>query len=183
VRREDPVVAGLASLSTAAQPADIQALMPFYQEGAKQRGVDTGIEMALRRVLVDPEFIYRKEVEPDRLAAAAYRISDLELASRLSFFLWSSIPDEELLSTATSGRLRDPRVLERQVRRMLADPRASALVVNFSGQWLNTRALNQHDAVVSFFPDFDQDLRRSFIREIELFVESIVREDAASSTC
>jgi mono/diheme cytochrome c family protein len=160
------------------RPADIQALMPFYQEGAKQRGVDAGIEMALRRALVDPEFIYRKEIEPaGRSGATSYRISDLELASRLSFFLWSTIPDEELLSVATSGRLRDPLVLERQVRRMLADPRASALVVNFSGQWLNTRALNQHDAVISFFPDFDQNLRRSFIREIELFVESVVRED------
>ena len=126
----------------------------------------------------DPEFIYRKEVEPaGTRGAATYRISDLELASRLSFFLWSSLPDEELLSTASSGKLRNPQVLEQQVRRMLADPRASALVVNSAGQWLNTRALNQHDAVVSFFPDFDQNLRRPSSGRSSFFVESVVRED------
>jgi Protein of unknown function (DUF1592)/Protein of unknown function (DUF1588)/Protein of unknown function (DUF1587)/Protein of unknown function (DUF1585)/Protein of unknown function (DUF1595) len=161
-----------------AQPADLQTLMPFFQNGARERGFDAGIEMALRRVLVDPEFIYRKEPEPtDRPAAAMYRISDLELASRLSFFLWSTIPDEELRSVAAAGTLTDPQVLEQQVRRMLADSRSQALVTNFSGQWLNARALDQHDAVVSFFPDFDQNLRRSFTREIELFFGSIVEDD------
>jgi hypothetical protein len=158
--------------------ADLQTLMPFYQDGAKQRGLEAGIEMALRRVLVDPEFIYRKEAEPTgKSDGAIYRISDLELASRLSFFLWSNIPDEELRSLAASGKLKDPKVLEQQVRRMLADPRSKALVTNFSGQWLNARALDQHDAVVSFFPDFDQNLRRSFTREIELFFGSIVEDD------
>ena len=160
------------------QPADLQTLMPFYQDAAKQRGMDAGLEMALRRVLVDPEFIYRKEAEPaDRTAGAMYRISDLELASRLSFFLWSSIPDQELLTAASTGTLKDPQVLERQVRRMLTDSRSQALIRNFSGQWLNTRALTEHDAVVAFFPDFDQNLRRSFIKEIELFFGSIVEED------
>jgi hypothetical protein len=159
------------------QPSDLQTLMPFYQDGA-QRGLEAGIEMALRRVLVDPEFIYRKEAEPiDKSGGAMYRISDLELAARLSFFLWSSVPDEELRSVAAAGKLKDPKVLEQQVRRMLADPRSRALVTNFSGQWLNTRALDQHDAVVSFFPDFDQNLRRSFTREIELFFGSIVEDD------
>jgi hypothetical protein len=161
-----------------AQPSDLEMLMPFYEDGAKQRGLDAGIEMALRRVLVDPAFIYRKEAEPEATSGGStYRISDLELASRLSFFLWSSIPDEELRSVAAAGKLSDPQVLERQVRRMLADSRSQALVINFSGQWLNTRALAQHDAVVAFFPDFDQNLRRSFIREIELFFGSIVDED------
>jgi mono/diheme cytochrome c family protein len=161
-----------------ARQADIDALMPFFRDGASQRGFDAGIEMALRRVLVDPEFIYRKEAEPaDTPGGATYRITDLELASRLSFFLWSSIPDDELLALAAAGKLTEPQVLERQVRRMLVDPRSQALVRNFSGQWLNTRALDQHDAVVAFFPDFDHNLRRSFKREIELFFGSIVEED------
>jgi hypothetical protein len=152
--------------------------MPFYQNGSSQKGFEGGIEMALRRVLVDPEFVYRKEAEPiDKPAGTAYRITDLELASRLSFFLWSSIPDEELLTAAAAGKLRDPLILERQVRRMLADPRSQALITNFSGQWLNTRELEQHDAVVGFFPDFDQNLRRAFRREIELFFGSVVEED------
>ena len=135
--------------------------------------------MALRRVLVDPEFIYRKEAEPADKPGRARRIAsrDLELASRLSFFLWSSIPDDELLSVAAAGKLKDPPVLERQVRRMLADARTQALITNFSGQWLNTRELEQHDAVVGFFPDFDENLRRAFRREIELFFGSIVEED------
>ena len=161
-----------------ARAADLETLMPFYQNGANQKGFDSGIEMALRRVLVDPEFIYRKEAEPaDKPGGATYRITDLDLASRLSFFLWSSIPDEELLSVAAAGKLKDPLVLERQVRRMLADSRTQALITNFSGQWLNTRELEQHDAVVAFFPDFDDNLRRAFRREIELFFGSIVEED------
>jgi mono/diheme cytochrome c family protein len=161
-----------------ARAADVDALMPFYQNGSRQGGFDSGIEMALRRVLVDPEFIYRKETEPvDTPGGTIYRISDIELASRLSFFMWSSIPDDELLSVAAAGKLKDPQVLEQQVRRMLADSRSQALIVNFSGQWLNTRELEHHDAVVSFFPDFDDNLRRAFRREIELFFGSIVEED------
>jgi len=129
-------------------------------------------------VLVDPAFIYRKETEPvDTPGGTIYPISDIELASRLSFFMWSSIPDDELLSVAAAGKLKDPHVLEQQVRRMLADSRSQALIVNFSGQWLNTRELEHHDAVVSFFPDFDDNLRRAFRREIELFFGSIVEED------
>ena len=160
------------------QPADLDTLMPFFEKGRAQNGFETGIEMALRRILVDPEFLYRKEAEPaDAPEGTVYRISDLELASRLSFFLWSSIPDDELLTVAAAGKLKDPAVLERQVRRMLADPRSEALIVNFSGQWLNTRELEHHDAVVAFFPDFDENLRRAFRREIELFFGSILRED------
>jgi hypothetical protein len=158
--------------------ADLETLMSFYQNGSKQKGFESGIEMALRRLLVDPEFIYRKEAEPvDKPGGTTYRITDLDLASRLSFFLWSSIPDDELLSVAAAGKLKDPLVLERQVRRMLADSRTQALITNFSGQWLNTRELEQHDAVVGFFPDFDQNLRRAFRREIELFFGSVVEED------
>ena len=161
-----------------ARAADLETLMPFYQNGSSQKGFDSGIEMALRRVLVDPAFIYRKEAEPvDKPGGTAYRITDLELASRLSFFLWSSIPDDELLSVAAAGKLKDPLVLERQVRRMLADSRSEALITSFSGQWLNTRELEQHDAAIAFFPDFDENLRRAFRREIELFFGSVVEED------
>jgi hypothetical protein len=161
-----------------ARTADVERLMPAYESASRQNGFDAGIEMALRRLLVDPEFIYRREAEPfDKPAATVYRVTDLELASRLSFFLWSSIPDDELMSIAVAGKLKDPTVLEHQVRRMLADGRAHALITNFSGQWLNTRELEQHDAVVAFFPDFDENLRRSFRREIELFFGSIVDED------
>jgi mono/diheme cytochrome c family protein len=159
--------------------ADLKELMQFYQAGRGEEGsFDGGIEGALQRILADPEFIYRGEREPAGLAAGrAYRVNDLALASRLSFFLWSSIPDDELIDVAAQGRLKDPAVLQKQVRRMLADPKSSALVANFTGQWLGVRALKTSEPVVNLFPDFDDNLRHAFQREIELFFGSIVQED------
>jgi hypothetical protein len=159
--------------------ADLKELMQFYQAGRGEEGsFDGGIEGALQRILADPEFIYRGEREPAALPAGRpYRVSDLALASRLSFFLWSSIPDDELIDVAAQGRLKDPAVLQKQVRRMLADPRSSALVGNFTGQWLGVRALKTSEPVVNLFPDFDDNLRSAFQREIELFFGSVVQED------
>jgi hypothetical protein len=157
---------------------DVEGLMQFYQTGRDQAGFDAGIEMAVRRLLADPEFLYRKEAEPIGVVAGVpYRISDYDLASRLSFFLWSSIPDDELLTLAQQGRLHDPVMLERQVKRMLADSKSTALVVNVAGQWLNLRSLQTQAPVVSAFPDFDDNLRQAFRRETELFFASIVQED------
>jgi mono/diheme cytochrome c family protein len=157
---------------------DTGALMTFYRLGREGTDFDRGIEMALRRLLADPQFLYRREAEPASVAAGTpYRISDLDLASRLSFFLWSSIPDEELLTLASKGRLREPAVLEAQVKRMLADPRSDALVVNVAGQWLNLRGLQTQAPVVMAFPDFDDNLRQAFRRETELLFASIVQED------
>lgn len=155
--------------------AEIDTLMSFYQQGRKDADFDSGIQHALARILVAPRFIYRTEDEPTNVAAGAvYRLSDLELASRLSFFLWSSIPDDELLDVAAKGRLRDPKELERQVRRMLADSKSDALIKNFAGQWLYLRDLAnvQTDA-----KNFDDNLRQAFRRETEMFFGAIVRED------
>jgi mono/diheme cytochrome c family protein len=161
-----------------AGPDDVDALMAFYRRGREQGSFDRGIEMALRRLLADPEFLYRKESEPSGLVAGrTYQIADLDLASRLSFFLWSSIPDNELLTLAEKGRLSDAAVLEKQVKRMLADPKADALIGNVAGQWLNLRALQTQAPVVATFPDFDDNLRQAFRRETELFFGSIVHED------
>jgi mono/diheme cytochrome c family protein len=161
-----------------ATPDDLAVLTSFYRRGRDHGNFDQGIEMALRRLLADPEFLYRREVEPATLVAGrTYQISDLALASRLSFFLWSSMPDDELLALAEQRRLSDTRVLEAQVKRMLADPKADALVVNVAGQWLNLRALQTQAPVVSAFPDFDDNLRQAFRRETELFFGSIVHED------
>jgi cytochrome c5 len=158
--------------------ADLAPLMAFYQDGRAAGDFDDGIEAGLQRLLADPEFIYRREPEPATVAAGrAYRISDLALASRLAFFLWSSIPDDELIDAAAQGRLKDPAVLEAQVRRMLADPRSEALVANFTGQWLNVRGLRASEPVVNIFPDFDDNLRNAYQRETELFFGSIVHED------
>ncbi|HVS24194.1 MAG TPA: DUF1592 domain-containing protein, partial [Gammaproteobacteria bacterium] len=157
---------------------DIATLLAFYAQGRADGDFESGIEAAVERLLADPKFIYRVEREPaDVAAGASYRISDLELASRLSFFLWSSIPDDELLTLAEQGKLADPTVLEREVKRMLADPRSEALTTNFAGQWLNLRALEGHVPVASLFPDFDDNLRRSFKRETELFFASLIREN------
>ena len=118
-------------------------------------------------MLVDPEFVYRGEPEPAGLPAGkTYRISDLALASRLSFFLWSSVPDDELIDLAAQGKLKDPAVLEKQVRRMLADPKSEALITNFTGQWLGVRSLKTSEPVVNLFPDFDDNLRAAYQREI-----------------
>lgn len=157
---------------------DIAPLMRFYQEGRRNQSFDAGIQGALEGILVSPHFIFRVEQDPaGAKPATVYRVSDIELASRLSFFLWSSIPDEELLTIAASGRLHDATVLSQQVRRMLASPKASALVSNFAGQWLMLRNLAQHAPDTKEYPDFDDDLRAAFQRETELFLESQLRED------
>jgi mono/diheme cytochrome c family protein len=161
-----------------ATAAEIEDVMTFYRTGREKGTFDTGVQMALRRVLASPRFLLRIERErTDVPAGVAYRISDLELASRLSFFLWSSIPDDELLAAAEKGQLKDRLVLERQVRRMLADPKAQALVTNFAGQWLQLRNLRRIVPNSNEFPDFDDNLRHAFQREAELFFNSIIRED------
>lgn len=157
--------------------ADLSVPMRFYTENHKD-GFEPGIEMALSAVLVSPEFLFRVEQTPAAVApATAYRIPDLELASRLSFFIWSSIPDDELLNTAIAGKLREPAVLEKQTRRMLADSRSRALVTNFAEQWLYLRNLSSTNPDMRVFPDFDDNLRQAFRQETELFVQSILRED------
>jgi hypothetical protein len=161
--------------------ADVAPLLGFYREGRNEGGFDDGIERVLRRVLVSPEFLMRVERDPAGLKTnAVYRISDVELASRLSFFLWSSIPDEELLGLAEKRQLGTPATLTRQVRRMLADQRADAFIENFAGQWLFLRNLSAAVPVQSIFPDFDDTLRQSMQRETELFFGSIVREDRSA---
>ncbi len=159
--------------------ADLATLTEFYQTGRGDRGTfDDGIEAALQRLLVDPEFVYRSEPEPAGLSAGnSYHVSDLALASRLSFFLWSSVPDDELIDLAAKGKLKDPAILETQVRRMLADPKSDALITNFTGQWLGVRSLKTSEPVVNLFPDFDDNLRSAYQRETELFFGSIVRGD------
>jgi hypothetical protein len=157
---------------------DVQELLKFFREGRRQGSFDAGIELALRRILASPQFIFRFEDEPENLQpGAVYRLSDLSLASRLSFFLWSSIPDDELLKVAERGRLSDPAVLRQQVQRMLVDPRAEALLSNFAGQWLLIRNLRTLKPNPAEFPEFDDNLRQALRRETELFFESIVRED------
>jgi len=158
---------------------DLQSLIEFYQRGRNEGGnFESGIEAAVQLILASPDFLFRFEPDPDSVAAdAVYRIGDLQLASRLSFFLWSSIPDEELLNLSSQGRLKEPVVLERQVRRMLADPRSKALVDNFAGQWLYLRNLKTINPDFETFPDFDDNLRQAMKRETELFIDSIMRED------
>jgi hypothetical protein len=159
---------------------DVAPLLEFYRDGARE-GFDAGIQLALKRLLVAPEFLFRIEQDPAGTApGAVYPVSDLTLASRLSFFLWSSIPDEELLGVAERGELRNPATLERQVQRMLADERATAFVENFAGQWLYLRNLDAVVPVQSVFPDFDDTLRQSLKRETELFFGSIVQEDRSA---
>ena len=158
--------------------ADIEPLFAFYRTGREADGFDAGIRMALERLLIDPEFLFRIERDPQGVAPGApYRLTDLELASRLSFFLWSSIPDDELLDAAARGRLSDPAERERQVRRMLADARSRALVDNFAGQWLSLRSVEGIAPDPNLFPDFDENLREALRQETELFVESQLRED------
>jgi hypothetical protein len=158
--------------------ADLTTLMTFYDEGRKGGTFDDGIELAVRRLLASPQFLVRAEREPATLAAGqAFKVTDLELASRLSFFLWSSIPDEELITAASQGRLGTPRVLEQQVRRMLADPRSDAMVSNFAQQLLYLRNLPATSPDGVFYPNWDDELRQSMKRESELFFESIMRED------
>ncbi len=195
----------LATLSNRAYrgmstPADLRRLMEFYESGrntasspvvlpnrdsngaaTESRGnsgaaFDAGIEMALERILASPKFVFRTERDPANVApGAVYHVSELELASRLSFFLWSTIPDDQLLQLASQGKLR--KQLDDQVHRMLADPKAEALVTNFAGQWLYLRNLRTMVPNSVDFPDFDDNLRQSFLRETELFFGSVMRED------
>jgi hypothetical protein len=161
--------------------ADLEPLLHFYDEGRRDGGFDAGIQLALKRLLVSPEFLFRVERDPEGLPAGTpYELDPFELASRLSFFLWSSIPDEELLDAAEHGRLASDAELARQVGRMLADPRAEAFVENFAGQWLFLRNLEAIVPVQSTFPDFDDTLRESLRRETELFFASIVHEDSSA---
>ncbi len=157
--------------------AEIEVPMRFFREGAVN-SFDEGMELALRAVLISPRFLFRMERDPAGVAAgSAYRISDVELASRLSFFLWSSIPDPELLDLATAGKLRQPGVLEHQVKRMLEDRRADSLVSNFAEQWLYLRNLASVTPDARIFPDFDDNLRQALRIETEMFFESVMRED------
>ncbi len=158
--------------------AVLDSLMEFYRLGRREKDFELGIETALARVLASPQFIYRIEQQPPNLAAGeTYRINDLDLASRLSFFLWSSPPDETLLKVAEQGRLREPAILEQQVRRMLAHPKASALSVNFAGQWLNLRGLDSLAPVPALYPDFDDPLRQAMRTEVEMLFDSIIHDD------
>ena len=157
---------------------DIQPLVRLYRAGRSEGTFETGITWALEKILCSLDFLFRIEGDPtDVPREAAYRLSDVELASRLSFFLWSSIPDDHLLDVALRGRLRDPRVLEQQVRRMLSDARSRALVTNFGGQWLHLRNLRAVVPEVTEFPEFDDNLREAMQRETELFLESQLRAD------
>jgi hypothetical protein len=158
--------------------ADTEKLLSFYQAGHNEGDFEDGIERALEFILAHPEFVFRTEDAPAIVKPGeAYRISGLDLASRLSFFLWSTIADDELISLASQGRLQDPVVLERQVRRMLADPRAHQLVANFAGQWLELRTLKSSTPEGIVYPDFDDNLRQAFRTEAEMFFESVMRED------
>ncbi|PYR38817.1 MAG: hypothetical protein DMF90_02070 [Acidobacteria bacterium] len=158
--------------------ADLQPLLEFYRANRSTSGFEPAIQAALERILVDPEFLFRLERDPSTSAAgASYRISDYDLASRLSFFLWSSIPDDELLDLASSGKLKSPAVIEAQMRRMLADPRSQALVDNFFAQWLSLRSIRGSAPDPNIFPDFDENLRDAFERETKMFIESQLRED------
>src|SRR5215510_1205270 len=157
--------------------ADIQTLMTFYTSGRTEGSFENGVQSALERMLVSPKFLYRIEAPPSIPTDGNYRISDIELASRLSFFLWSSIPDDQLLNLATNGRLKDPAVLEQQVKRMLADPKAKALTDNFANQWLQLVDIENvnHDPIM--YPEADKTLRQSLREETELLFDSIRAEN------
>jgi len=163
---------------------DLAPPMAFFKSGKEDGGgdFDSGIKGALMAVLSSPKFLYRAESAPENAAAGtSYRINDVDLASRLSFFLWSRLPDDELLNTAALGKLKDPAVLDKEVRRLLADPKSKSLITNFAFQWLKIRNIDEIDPDAFQFPNFDESLRDAFKREVELFVESIVREDRSVS--
>ncbi|MBC8166766.1 MAG: DUF1592 domain-containing protein, partial [Bryobacteraceae bacterium] len=158
--------------------SDLKRPLKFYAEARKEGGFEAGIEMGLSAVLISPEFLFRVEAEPAGVAPkTAYRVSEMELASRLSFFLWSSIPDDELLDLAVRGKLSNPAVLEQQTRRMLADERSRVLVSNFAEQWLHLRNLASTTPDMRLFPEFDDNLRQAFRQETLLFLGSVFRED------
>ncbi len=158
--------------------SDVPPLLKMFEEGRKRGSFEAGIEVALRGILVDPEFLFRIERDPAAVpAGAGYALSDLELASRLSFFIWSSIPDDELLNLAAQGKLRQAAVLRQQVLRLLTDRRSKALVENFAGQWLYLRNMRSVLPDPEAFPEFDENLREAFQRETELFVDSQLRAD------
>jgi hypothetical protein len=184
MRPKDPLGLARRAFRRPVSDADLDSLLASYKDGRDERDFELGIERAVEGLLVSPEFLYRVEREPASGAVGAagatgaiYRISDLELASRLSFFLWSSIPDVPLLDAAIAGKLHTPVVLEQHVRRMLADPRTNALVTNFVGQWLFLRNLPTVLPDPRRENDFDEDLRQGFRRETELFAGSILLED------
>jgi hypothetical protein len=158
--------------------SSLATLMDFYRRGRKEGNFDNGIESALQFILASPEFLFRFEPDPANVASTAvYRVDDLALASRLSFFLWSSIPDDQLLTVASQGKLKDPVVLQQQIKRMLADQKSSALIANFVEQWLFLRNLKTIVPDLEVFPDFDDNLRRAMKEETTLFFDSIMRED------
>ena len=156
---------------------DLTILLGFYNQGRAAGDFDAGVELAVQRILVSPSFLFRTEFAPAVVSSGAYRINDVELASRLSFFLWSSIPDDELLDLAIQNKLHDPGILERQTRRMLADPRSQAFTTNFAGQWFSLRRLPDIVPDPFLFPDYGDTLALAFQRETELFFDSIARED------
>ena len=160
-------------------PKDLVAPMAFFKEGTTTSGTfEGGIQNGIIAIIASPKFLYRAEPPPVGLAPGTnYRISDLELASRLSFFLWSSVPDDELLAVAEQGKLKDPKVFEEQVRRMLASEKSRSLVTNFASEWLKLREIDAIDPDPFIYPNFDPSLRTAFRRELELFVDSIQRED------
>ena len=158
--------------------ADLAAPLRFYQKGREAKGFETGIQQAAMAILASPKFLYRIEAVPaSATAGTSYPISDVELASRLSFFLWSQGPDEELLQTAVAGKLHEPAVLETQIKRLLADPRSRSLVSNFATQWLDVDDMDPIQPDPAIYPEFDAELRAAFRKEIELFMDSVFRSD------
>jgi hypothetical protein len=177
------ILAGLARRAYRREVTDedLRDLLAFFDRGRTGGGFESGVELALRRMLVKPAFLFRIERDPANVSPrTAYRLTDVELASRLSFFLWSSIPDDALLDAARNGQLARRDVLEQQVHRMLADRRLQSLVANFTGQWLYLRNLPTVTPDQRLFPDFDGELRQAFRRETELFFESVLREDRSA---
>ena len=159
---------------------DLVAPLAFYKSG-KEDGAgdfDAGIKAALMAIVSSPKFLYRAEAVPENAeSGSTYRVTDVDLASRLSFFLWSRLPDDELLDAAAQGKLKDAAVLDKQVQRLLADPKSKSLITNFAFQWLKIRNIDEIDPDAFQFPNFDETLRDAFKREMEFFVESLVRED------
>ena len=183
-QEEDPcaqkIIAGLAerAFRRPIKPADVADLMKFYTEGKAREGFEDGVRYALTAILADPEFLFRSEHAPQALqAGGVFKVDDLSLASRLSFFLWSSVPDQELLRVAEQGQLHDPAVLQAQVHRMLADPRSVSLASNFAFQWLNMAKLSEIQPDVALFPGLNGDIRQDYKEELKLFVDAVFRDD------